>query len=190
LGIPADSTRAETALRTPSGELAGVAVFAAGTAPESGDLCGPEPPSSGRPSRPAKRSQGSPGRGAALHTPQAKLCRGDALSRARSTQRGHAVSITAPAKCGVRAPACGAPWERSLRAEQERHGATVADAEADQMRRQFLKIAMRQIRDDPRESFERRQPADVAESDIGNQRMLVTAMIERRDLESGAAQFK
>jgi hypothetical protein len=77
-----------------------------------------------------------------------------------------------------------------LGAEQERRAAMVADAEADQMRRQFLKIAIRQIRDDPRESFERRQPADVAESDVGNQRILVTAMIERRDLESGAAQFK
>jgi hypothetical protein len=30
-------------------------------------------------------------------------------------------------------------------AEQERHAAMVADAEADQMRRQFLKITIRQI---------------------------------------------
>jgi hypothetical protein len=43
-----------------------------------------------------------------------------------------------------------------LGTEQERHAAMVADAEADQMRRQFLKIAIRQICDDPRESFERR----------------------------------
>ena len=35
-------TRACYGLRTPSGELAGVAVFAAGPAPESGDLCGRE----------------------------------------------------------------------------------------------------------------------------------------------------
>jgi hypothetical protein len=47
---------------------------------------------------PANRSQGSPMRGAAFHTAQAKLCRGDALSWARSTQRGLAVNITAPAK--------------------------------------------------------------------------------------------
>ena len=35
-------TRACYGLRTPEGELAGVAVFAAGPAPESGDLCGRE----------------------------------------------------------------------------------------------------------------------------------------------------
>jgi hypothetical protein len=35
-------TRACYGLKTPEGELAGVAVFAAGPAPESGDLCGPE----------------------------------------------------------------------------------------------------------------------------------------------------
>jgi hypothetical protein len=35
-------TRACHGLRTPEGELAGVAVFAAGPAPESGALCGPE----------------------------------------------------------------------------------------------------------------------------------------------------
>ncbi len=35
-------TRACYGLRAPSGELAGVAVFAAGPAPESGDLCGQE----------------------------------------------------------------------------------------------------------------------------------------------------
>jgi hypothetical protein len=60
-----DTVRSEACygLRTPSGELAGVAVFAAGPAPESGDLCGPERPSSGRPSRPANLSQGSPTRG-------------------------------------------------------------------------------------------------------------------------------
>jgi hypothetical protein len=46
-------------------------------------------------------------------------------------------------------------------AEQERH------AEADQLRRQFLEIAIRQIRDDPRESLERRQPADIALLDVG-----------------------
>jgi hypothetical protein len=35
-------TRACYGLKTPEGELAGVVVFAAGPAPESGDLCGPE----------------------------------------------------------------------------------------------------------------------------------------------------
>jgi hypothetical protein len=62
--------------------------------------------------------------------------------------------------------------------------------EADQMRRQFLKVAIRQIRDGPRESFERRQPADIALLDVGNERIRVTAKIKRRDLETGAAQLK
>ena len=42
LGSMPTGTRACYGLRTPSGELAGVAVFAAGPAPESGDLCGRE----------------------------------------------------------------------------------------------------------------------------------------------------
>jgi hypothetical protein len=75
-------------------------------------------------------------------------------------------------------------------AKQKRHCATVAGPEADQMRRQFLKIAIRQISDDPRESFEHRQPADIALLDVGNKRIRVMAMIKRGDLETGAAQFK
>ena len=42
LGTMPTVTRACYGLRTPEGELAGVAVFAAGPAPESGDLCGQE----------------------------------------------------------------------------------------------------------------------------------------------------
>ena len=42
LGSMPTGTRACYGLRTPSGELAGVTVFAAGPAPESGDLCGRE----------------------------------------------------------------------------------------------------------------------------------------------------
>ena len=42
LGSMPSAPRACYGVRTSSGELAGVAVFAAGPAPESGDLCGPE----------------------------------------------------------------------------------------------------------------------------------------------------
>ena len=58
------------------------------------------------------------------------------------------------------------------------------------MRRQFFKIAIRQIRDDPLESFERRQPTDIALLDVGNERIRVTVKIKRRDFEAGAAQLK
>ena len=53
------------------------------------------------------------------------------------------------------------------------------------MRRQLRKIAIRQIGDGPIESFERRQPADIALLDIGNERIRVTVKIKRRDLETG-----
>ena len=42
-------------------------------------------------------------------------------------------------------------WDDPLGADQERHATTITDAEADQMRRQFLEIAIRQIGNDPRE---------------------------------------
>jgi hypothetical protein len=60
-------------------------------------------------------------------------------------------------------------WDDPLGANQERHAATITDAEADQMRRQLFEIAIGQIGDDPSESFERCQPADIAGPDVVNE---------------------
>jgi hypothetical protein len=64
-------------------------------------------------------------------------------------------------------------WDDPLCANQERHATTITGPEADQMRRQLLKIAIRQIGDDPGESFERRQPTDIADADVVNERVHV-----------------
>ena len=64
---------------------------------------------------PAKRSHGSPTRGVPLHTAQAKLCRGLASSLPRATQRGRAVNITAPAKCGAHGRDGAWPWGSTTR---------------------------------------------------------------------------
>ena len=81
-------------------------------------------------------------------------------------------------------------WDDPLGANQERHATTITDAEADQMRRQLFEIAIGQIGDDPGESFERRQPPDIASSDVMNERVRVAMQIERRDIEPGTPQFK
>jgi hypothetical protein len=74
-------------------------------------------------------------------------------------------------------------WDDPLGANQERHAATITDAEADQMRRQPFEIAIGQIGDDPSESFERCEPTDIAGPDIVNERVRVAMQVERRDIE-------
>jgi hypothetical protein len=53
-------------------------------------------------------------------------------------------------------------WDDPLGTDQERHAAAITDAKADQMRRQLLEVATGQIGDDPGESFERCQSADIS----------------------------
>ena len=69
-------------------------------------------------------------------------------------------------------------WDDPLGANQERGAAAVTDAEADQVRRELFEIAIRQIGDDPSESFERCQPADIAGPDVVNERVRVAMQIE------------
>ena len=69
-------------------------------------------------------------------------------------------------------------WDDPLGANQERHAATITDAEADQKCRQLLEIAIGQIGDDPGESFERCQSADISNSDVGYERVRVAIQIE------------
>ena len=78
----------------------------------------------------------------------------------------------------------------STRTDQERHAATVAGAESEQMHRQLLKLLIGQIGDDACESFERLELADVADIDVRNERVRVAMQIKRRDIGAGAAQFK
>ena len=111
-------------------------------------------------SRPAHLSQESPARGVATpHTPGRNCDAATALSvRPLGTQRGLAVSITAPAKRGCSCTRAAARLgERSIR--RERSSATaqwLAGAEVDQMRRQLLEIAHRADSSPPR-----RNPASV-----------------------------
>ena len=69
-------------------------------------------------------------------------------------------------------------WDNPLGANQERHAATITDAEADQMRRQLFEIAIGQISDDPGKSFERCQPADIASPDVVDEWLRVAMQIE------------
>ena len=69
-------------------------------------------------------------------------------------------------------------WDDPLGTDQERHAAAITDAEADQMCRQLLEIALGQIGDDPGESFERCQSADISNSDVVNERVRVAIQIE------------
>ena len=60
-------------------------------------------------------------------------------------------------------------WDDPLAANQERHAAAITGAEANQMRRELFEIPIGQIGDHPSESFERRQPADIARFDVVNE---------------------
>jgi hypothetical protein len=62
-------------------------------------------------------------------------------------------------------------WDDPFAANQERYATTITDAEANQMRRKLFEIAIGQIGDDPSESFERCQPADIADPDVVNERV-------------------
>ena len=69
-------------------------------------------------------------------------------------------------------------WDDPLGANQERHAAAITGAEADQVRRQLFEISIRQIGDDPSESFERRELADIAGPDVVNEWVRVAMQIE------------
>ena len=81
-------------------------------------------------------------------------------------------------------------WNDPLAANQKRDAATITGAEANQMRRELFEIAIGQIGNDPIESFERCQPADIARFDVVNEGVRVAMQIERRDIEARAPQFK
>ena len=130
-------------------------------------------------SRPATRSQGSPTRDAALHTAQAKVVprRCAVLSPfhpARPCRQHHGTREMAV----LVHQSAARFWDDPLGTDQERHAAAITDAEADQMCRQLLEIAIGQIGDDTRESFERCQSADISNSDVVNEQLRVTIQIE------------
>ena len=77
----------------------------------------------------------------------------------------------------ARAPVCGALLDDPLGTDQERHAAAITDAEADQMFASSSR-SLWEIGDDPGESFERCQSADISNSDVVNQRVRVAIQIE------------
>jgi len=69
-------------------------------------------------------------------------------------------------------------WDDPLGANQECHAAAITDAEADQMRRQFLEIAVGQVGHHEVEALERRELTDVAYPDVVNERIHVAAQVK------------
>ena len=64
------------------------------------------------------------------------------------------------------------------RAKQKRDPAPIAGSKFNQMRCELRELVLREIRNDPRKSPERRQLADVPPIDVGDQRTPVPVQIE------------